>query len=78
MKADTIVWIGCAKKGKRRAPYPAEFRARIVDLVKAGGTTEELAREFEPSVQTRIKRVAGGYRCWWTAYQIICITNIKR
>jgi len=54
--------------GKHRAPYPAEFRARIVDLVKAGRTPEELAREFEPSVQTIINWVAqadidaGGYR----------------
>ncbi len=38
--------------GKHRAPYPAEFRAHIVELVKAGRTPEELAREFEPSVQT--------------------------
>ena len=44
--------------GKHRAPYPAEFRARIVDLVKAGRTPEELAREFEPSVQTIINWVA--------------------
>jgi transposase len=41
---------GGANMGKHRAPYPAEFRARIVDLVKAGRTPEELAREFEPSV----------------------------
>jgi transposase len=44
--------------GKHRAPYPAEFRARIVDLVKAGRTPEELAREFEPSVQTIINWAA--------------------
>ena len=34
--------------GKHRTPYPAEFRARMVELVKAGRTPEELAREFEP------------------------------
>ena len=44
--------------GKHRAPYPAEFRAHIVELVKAGRTPEELAREFEPSVQTIINWVA--------------------
>ncbi|SAL07998.1 transposase IS3/IS911 family protein [Caballeronia arationis] len=44
--------------GKHRAPYPAEFRARIVDLVKAGRTPEELAQEFEPSVQTIVNWVA--------------------
>ena len=33
-------------------PYPAEFRQRIVELVRAGRKPEELAREFEPSAQT--------------------------
>jgi len=32
--------------------YPYEFRRQVVDLVRAGRTPEELAREFEPSVQT--------------------------
>lgn len=32
--------------------YPAEFRARMVELVQAGRSPEELAREFEPSSQT--------------------------
>ena len=32
--------------------YPAEFRARMVELVQAGRSLEELAREFEPSSQT--------------------------
>ena len=44
--------------GKHRAPYPAEFRAHIVELVKAGRTPEELAREFEPSAQTIVNWVA--------------------
>ncbi|MDR5752455.1 MULTISPECIES: transposase [unclassified Caballeronia] len=44
--------------GRHRAPCPAEFRARIVDLVKAGRTPEELAQEFEPSVQTIVNWVA--------------------
>ena len=44
--------------GKHRTPYPAEFRARMVELVKAGRTPEELAREFEPSAQTIINWVA--------------------
>lgn len=35
-----------------RPPYPAEFRERIVELVKAGRSIAELAREFEPSEQT--------------------------
>ena len=34
---------------KGRPPYPAEFRQRMVELVRAGREPEELAREFEPS-----------------------------
>jgi transposase len=34
---------------RHRGPYPAEFRARIVELVRAGRTPESLAKEFEPS-----------------------------
>ena len=37
---------------KSRPPYAAEFRARIVDLVRAGRTPEELSREFEPTAQS--------------------------
>ena len=33
-------------------PYPPEFRQQIVDLLRAGRTPEELAREFEPSSET--------------------------
>jgi len=44
--------------GKHRTPYPAEFRAHMVELVKAGRTPEELAREFEPTAQTIINWVA--------------------
>lgn len=36
---------------KTRAPYPPEFRQQIVELVRAGRSPEELAREFEPSAQ---------------------------
>lgn len=32
--------------------YPYEFRQQMVDLVRAGRSPEELAREFEPSAQT--------------------------
>lgn len=44
--------------GRHRTPYPAEFRARIVELVKAGRTPEELAREFEPTAQTIVNWIA--------------------
>jgi transposase len=33
-------------------PYPAEYRRRIVELARAGRSVSELAREFEPSVET--------------------------
>jgi len=36
----------------KRRTYPVEFRQQIIDLVRAGRTPEELAREFEPSAQT--------------------------
>ena len=36
---------------KSRRPYPAEYRARIVELVRSGRSPESLAREFEPSGQ---------------------------
>jgi transposase len=36
----------------RRRSYPADFRARMVELVRAGRSPDELAREFEPSEQT--------------------------
>ncbi|MEX3937880.1 transposase [Paraburkholderia phymatum] len=44
--------------GKTRTPYPAEFRAQMVELVKAGRTPQELAREFEPTAQTITNWVA--------------------
>ena len=43
---------------RTRPPYPAEFRARMVELVRAGRTPEELSREFEPSAQTITNWVA--------------------
>jgi transposase len=38
--------------GKTRPAYPPEFRRQVVELVRAGRTPEELAREFEPSGQS--------------------------
>ena len=32
--------------------YPPEYRARMVELVRAGRTPEELGREFEPTAQS--------------------------
>jgi transposase len=36
---------------KSHAPYPPEFRQRIIELVRKGKTPEDLARQFEPSAQ---------------------------
>jgi transposase len=44
--------------GKHRTPYPAEFRAQIIELVKAGRRPEELEKEFEPTAQTIYSWVA--------------------
>lgn len=37
---------------RSHAPYPEEFRQQLIDLVRAGRTPEELAREFEPSAES--------------------------
>ena len=36
---------------RTRPPYAPEFRHQIVELVRAGRTPDELAKEFEPSAQ---------------------------
>ena len=43
-------------------PYPAEYRQRIVELVRLGRTPEELAREFEPTAQCIRDRVKAAER----------------
>jgi transposase len=47
-----------AEMGKHRTPYPAEFRAQMVELVNAGRRPEELEKEFEPTAQTIYNWVA--------------------
>jgi transposase len=37
---------------KTRPAYAPEYRARIIELARAGRTPEELAREFEPCSHT--------------------------
>jgi transposase len=37
---------------RHRAAYPLEFRQKLIDLVRAGRTPKELAKEFEPSEAT--------------------------
>jgi transposase len=34
---------------RTRPAYPAEFRRQMVELVRAGRSPDELAKEFEPS-----------------------------
>lgn len=36
---------------KSPPPYPPELRRRLVELVRAGRSPAELAKEFEPSEQ---------------------------
>ena len=40
------------KKPPPPRPYAPEFRRRLVELVRAGRTPEELARDFEPTAQS--------------------------
>ena len=42
---------------RKRIRYAPEFRRQMVELVRAGRTPEELAREFEPTANTIRKRV---------------------
>ena len=35
-----------------RPPYPSELKHQIIELVRAGRSPSELAREFEPTAQT--------------------------
>lgn len=37
---------------RSRPAYPPEFRRKLIELVHAGRSPEELAREFEPTAQT--------------------------
>jgi transposase len=41
---------------RTRPPYASEFRRRMIELVRAGRTPEELVQKFEPS--------AGAIRNW--------------
>ena len=40
------------KMPRTRPAYPEEFRAQILELIRAGRTPRELAEEFEPSATT--------------------------
>ena len=40
------------KKAAPPPPYPDEFRARLIELVRAGESPEALSKKFEPTAQT--------------------------
>jgi len=40
------------KKSAPPPPYPAEFRRRLIELVRAGQSPEDLAKKFEPTAQS--------------------------
>ena len=37
---------------KSHAPYPPEFKRRLIEMVRAGRTPEALAAKFEPTAQS--------------------------
>jgi transposase len=37
---------------KGRKSYPPEFKARLIEMERAGSSAESLARDFEPTAQT--------------------------
>ena len=37
---------------RSRPAYPPEFRQKLIELVHAGRSPEQLAKEFEPTAQT--------------------------
>jgi len=39
---------------KSHKAYPAEFRQRLVDQVRAGRTPEELAEKYEPTASRSV------------------------
>ncbi|GGJ53184.1 hypothetical protein GCM10010121_075020 [Streptomyces brasiliensis] len=51
---------------RTRPAYPPKFRRQIVELVRAGRSPEELAKEFEPSAQTIRTWANQASRSWIT------------
>jgi transposase len=47
-----MFWEEVFMMPRTRPPYAAEFRRQMVELVRAGRSPEELAREFEPTAQS--------------------------
>ena len=49
---------------KKHPPYAPEFRRQMIELIRAGRTAEQLAKEFEPSAQAIRNWVAQAYKAW--------------
>jgi len=47
---------------RSRPPYAPQYRRQMIELVRAGRTPEDLAREFEPSAQAIRNWVVQGER----------------
>ena len=45
---------------KSHARYAPEYRCRMVELVRAGRSPDDLAKEFEPTAQS----IRNGWRRW--------------
>lgn len=69
---------------RHRDAYPPDFRWKIVELVQAGRTPEELSKEFEPTVQTirkwveQAERDAGKRHDGLTSAERQELTRLKR
>ena len=50
------------KKQPSQPAYAPEFRRQMIELVRAGRSADDLAREFEPSAQTIRNWVAQAHR----------------
>ena len=47
-----MFWPEVFRMLKGRPPYSPEFRRQMIELVRAGRSPEDLAREFEPTAQS--------------------------
>ena len=68
---------------KKRRRYPAEYQARMVDLVRSGKTPEELSPEHEASAQAIRNWVlaadrAEGRRNGWTREERKEVRELRR
>ena len=68
---------------RKNRPYPLEFRQQMIELVRAGRTSEELSRELEPSAQAirnwvaQADRDAGHRGDGWTTAERAELRRLK-